>query len=426
MSALRKKVFSVFLRFKILFVVSMVILPSNPFSQNMEKIFYPELKQPALSIKILKTKEPISVAPDVSFVMRCFKAEGQEVYFSGKGVLLRPGSQGIILSQVNEDEFEEEIERVVFIPRNDRFCFSLNEGMYRGILEVLFEEKDSSLLALNWLWLEDYLKGVIPFEMGKRTEPEYEALKAQALTARTYALSRIKKSESKGFDLESSILDQIYGSMDKEEELVNKAVEETEGEVITFKGKFIQAFYHANCGGRTESVNEVWGKGKIPYLVSVSDEDNCTWYKRYKWRVAWERENLEQSLPQYLKEHTEYAPDTVNKIKDVKIVKRSKSGRVRELRIKTRSGSFRLKKDKIRWVIRKAEDPEAILPSTLFDLKLIKNAEGEIDSIIFEGKGNGHGVGMCQTGAIGMARKGYTYRQILRHYYPRTEITKVY
>lgn len=426
MSALKKNIFSVFLRFQILFLVSLVILPSNPFSQNMEKIFYPELKQPALSIKILKTKEPISVAPDVSFVMRCFKAEGQEVYFSGKEVFLRPGSRGIILSQVNEDEFEEEIERVVFIPRNDRFCFSVNEGMYRGILEVLFEEKDSSLLALNWLWLEDYLKGVIPFEMGKRTEPEFEALKAQALTARTYALSQIKKSESKGFDLESSVLDQIYGSMDKEEELVNRAIAATEGEVITYDGKFIQAFYHANCGGRTESVNEVWGEGKIPYLVSVSDEDNCTWYKRYEWRVAWERKNLEQSLPQYLKEHTEYSPETVARIKDVKIAKRSTSGRVRELRIKTERGGFRLKKDKIRWVIRKAEDPEAILPSTLFDLRLIKNAEGEIDSIIFEGKGNGHGVGMCQTGAIGMAREGYTYRQILKHYYPHTEITKVY
>ena len=426
MSALKKKAFSASLRFQILFLVLVVMLVSDPFSQNVEKIFYPELKQPALSIKMLKTKETISVSPDVSFVVRCFRQNEQKAFFSGKQILLRPGSQGIILSEEDEEEFEKGIERVVFIPKNDGFCLSLNEGMYRGILEVVFEEEDSSLLVLNWLWVEDYLKGVLPFEMGKRTESEFEALKAQALTARTYALSQIKKSEGKGFDLESSILDQIYGSMDKEEELVNKAIAATEGEVITYNGKFIQAFYHASCGGRTESVDEVWGQGKIPYLKSVSDDDNCSWYKRFEWRVAWERQKLEQSLPQYLKEHTKYAPDEVGKIKEVKIKKRSISGRVKDLEIKTDGGKFRLKKDKIRWVIRKAEEPEAILPSTLFDLKLVKNAEGEIDSIIFEGKGNGHGVGMCQTGAIGMARKGYTYRQILQHYYPKTEITKVY
>jgi len=425
MSALNKKVHP-FFRFQVFFVVWLVISGWDHDLQGMEKIFYPELKQPALCIKILKTKEMISVSPDVSFVMRCFMQNEQKAFFSGKQVLLSPGSQGIIVSEGDEEEFEKQIERVIFIPSDERFCFSINEGTYRGILEVVFEEKDSSLLALNWLWVEDYLKGVIPFEMGKRTESEFEALKAQALAARTYALSQIKKSEGKGFDLESSILDQIYGSMENHEELVNKAVSETEGEVLTFKGKFVQAFYHANCGGRTESVDEVWGHRKIPYLKSISDDDNCSWYKRFEWRVAWERQKLEQSLPQYLKEHTKYAPDEVGKIKEVKIRKRSDSGRVKDLEIKTDKGSYRLKKDKIRWVIRKAEDPEAILPSTLFELKLVKNAEGDIDSIIFEGRGNGHGAGMCQTGAIGMARKGYTYRQILKHYYPKTEITKVY
>ena len=426
MSTIAKKVWVLFFWCEILFMVSPVISDSHLFCQGTEKMFYPELKQPALSIKILEAKEEISVSPDVSFTMRCFRGDESRAYFSGKTVFLKAGSDGIVLSEGENHRLEEKLERVIFVPKNRSFCLSLNGKRYRGILEVLFAPEDSSLLALNWLWVEDYLKGVIPFEMGKRTESEYEALKAQAVTARTYALSQIKKSESKGFDLESSILDQIYGSMDKEEELVNRAVAETEGEVITFKGKFIQAFYHASCGGRTESVDEVWGHDKIDYLTSVSDQDHCSWYKKYEWRVAWERQELERSLPQYLEEHTKYATDEVGKIKDVKIKKRSDSGRVKELEIKTDRGRLRLKKDKIRWVIRKAEDPSAILPSTFFDLKVTKNKEGDIDSLIFEGRGNGHGVGMCQTGAIGMARKGYTYRQILKHYYPRTEIRKVY
>ncbi len=426
MSALTKKAFGVLFWVGLFFIVFPAIFDSNPFSQGTEKIFYPELKQPALSIKILKTKEEISVFPDVSFTMRCFKGDENRAYFSGKGVFLKAGSDGIVLSEGEEERLEEKLERVIFVPTSGDFCLSLNGKKYRGILEVLLADGDSSLLALNWLWVEDYLKGVLPFEMGKQTEAELEALKAQAVTARTYALSQIKKSESKGFDLESSVIDQVYGSMDKEEKLVNKAIAATEGQVITYNGEFIQAFYHANCGGRTESVDEVWGYDKIHYLISVSDEDHCTWYRRYEWRVAWQREKLEQSMPQYLREHTKDPPDTVGKIKDIKIKKRSDSGRVKVLEIKTDTGNFRVKKDKIRWVIRKAENPASILPSTFFDLKIKRNSGGDIDSIVFEGRGNGHGAGMCQTGAIGMARKGLTYDQILKHYYSDTKITKVY
>jgi stage II sporulation protein D len=426
MSALNKKANLIFFYFEILLVALSILWGSTALAQGMEKIFYPELKQPALSIKLLQTKERIAVSPFVSFMIKVFGGKEDRVYFSSRELFLETDSEGIILSDSNENRLEERVNKLVFVPKNERFCFSLNSERYRGILEAIFIPEDTSLLVLNCLWVEDYLKGVIPFEMGKQGQAEFEALKAQALTARTYALSRIKKSESRGFDLESTVLDQIYGSMDKEEILVNKAIAETEGEVITYNGKFIQAFYHANCGGRTESVNDVWGHKEAPYLISVPDKDFCSWYKRYEWRVVWEREKLEQSLPQYLKEHTKYAPEDVGQIKDVKIKRRSGSGRVKELEIKTNKGRLRLKKDKIRWVIRKAENPEAILPSTLFALEIIKNAEGEIDSIIFEGRGNGHGVGMCQTGAIGMARLGYTYRQILQHYYPDIEIKKVY
>jgi stage II sporulation protein D len=426
MSTLNKKVYFIFLCLIVFLLASSSFRISTVFSQGTEKIFYPELKQPALSIKLLQTKDSIIVFPHVSFMIKVFRENEERTYFSSKELSLETNSQGIILFESSENKIEEKADKVIFVPKNEKFCFSLNSGKYRGILEAIFVPRDTSLLVLNWLWVEDYLKGVIPFEMGKQGKAEFEALKAQAVTARTYALSRIKKSQKRGFDLESSILDQIYGSMDREEKLVNKAISETEGQVITYEGKFIQAFYHANCGGRTESVDEVWGHKKTPYLVSVPDKNFCSWYKRYEWRVVWEREKLEQSLPQYLKEHTKYDPEDVGQIKDVKVKRRSKSGRVKELEIKTNKGRLRLKKDKIRWVIRKAGNPEAILPSTLFALEIIKNEEGDIDTIIFEGRGNGHGTGMCQTGAIGMARLGYTYRQILKHYYSNTEITKVY
>ena len=176
-----------------------IIFGSTASVQGMERIFYPELKQPALSIKLLKTKEAISVSPDVSFVMRCFKGSEEIVYFSGKEVFLKASSEGIILSDEEEEKFEEKIQRVVFIPKNKRFCFSLNDKNYSGIPEVVFTAKDSSLLALNWL-PEDYLKGVVPFEMGSQAISEFEALKAQAVTASSESLFLIGPGKEEGFE----------------------------------------------------------------------------------------------------------------------------------------------------------------------------------------------------------------------------------
>ena len=177
-----------------------IIFGSTTSAQGMEKIFYPELKQPALSIKLLKTKEAISVSPDVSFVMRCFKGSEKRVYFSGKEVFLKASSEGIILSEGGEEKFEEKMERVVFIPKNKKFCFSLNGKDYRGILEVIFAAKDSSLLALNWLGPEDYPKEALTFEMANQVISEFEALKAQAVTASSESLFLVGPGEEEKFE----------------------------------------------------------------------------------------------------------------------------------------------------------------------------------------------------------------------------------
>ena len=176
-----------------------IIFGSRASLQGMEKIFHPELKQPALSIKLLKTKEAISVSPDVSFVMRCFMGSEKREYFSGKEVFLKASSEGIILSDGEEERLEEKIERLVFVPNSKGFCFSLNGKDYRGILEVIFAAQDSSLLALTWL-PEDYIKGVVPFEMGNQAMSEFEALKAQAVTASSESLFLIGPGKEESFE----------------------------------------------------------------------------------------------------------------------------------------------------------------------------------------------------------------------------------
>ena len=177
-----------------------IIFGSTASPRGMEKIFYPELKQPAQSTKLLKTKEAISVSPDVSFAMRCFKGSERRVYFSGKEVLLKASSEGITLSDGEEKKFEEKIERVVFIPKDKRFCFSLNGKDYTGILEVVFVAVDSSLLALNRSGVEDYLKEVVPFERGDQGASEFEALKAQAVTASSESLFLIGPGKEEGLE----------------------------------------------------------------------------------------------------------------------------------------------------------------------------------------------------------------------------------
>jgi predicted porin len=171
------------------------IFDSTASPPGMERISYPELKQPARSRELLKTKEPISVSPDVAFEMRCFKGSEKIVYFSGKEVFLRASPEGIILFEGETGKFEEKIERVVFIPKNKRFCFSLNGKDYKGILEVIFAAKGSSLSASCWLWVGDNLEEEVTFETGNQRISEFEAPKARAVTASSESLFLIGPGE---------------------------------------------------------------------------------------------------------------------------------------------------------------------------------------------------------------------------------------
>jgi len=273
--------------------------------------------------------------------------------------------------------------------------------------------------------LEDYLKGVVPAEMGKRERNEIEALKAQAVAARTYALSKTGQYDG-AYDLKATIDDQVYQGMDKEDLLVNEAVDQTKGKVLTYQGKLAEVYYHANCGGKTEKLDEIWsGEGK-PYLISVEDGNFCSWAKNYKWEEEWSRQTLERRLVKFLSEEQGISPQSFGKLKNLVIAQRAPSGRVKLLIVKTDKGDFQIRKDKIRWALTRSSSEDAILPSTFFKLEMTKDKHGYLLKIKAIGKGNGHGIGMCQTGAIGMARRGFSYSQILDTYYSATKILNFY
>jgi len=394
-----------------------------------EEIYYPRIKYPSVKVKLLETKEGLEVSPAGSFVLRCYSQKDEKKnseYFSSAQIWLKVKAEGISLGAKGQKELERKLQRVVFEPRGGKQWFYLNGKRYKGLLEVSYSPKDTTALALNLVFVEDYLKGVLPAEIGKWGEKEFEALKAQAIAARTYALYSSGSYKEKGYDLESTVADQLYLGADSEDKLANLAIKKTKGMILIYEGKPIKAHYHANCGGWTERIEEIWNKPAEAYLCSFGDDGFCTWAKNSTWEESWSREDLEEIISAHLGSYPEVTPEGIGKILDLEILKRSPSGRVSLLELMTDKKVLRLEKDNIRWVLRRKKFPHPILPSTFFDIYLQRNPSGELEKIVFKGFGNGHGVGMCQVGALGRSRAGYTYRAILSHYYRGAKITKLY
>ncbi len=283
--------------------------------------------------------------------------------------------------------------------------------------------------AINAVALEEYLLGVVPLEIGPRPAEEIEAVKAQAVAARTYAISHIGGRESLGFDFYATVADQVYGGRDRENDVVSRAVRETRGEILTYHGAPILAYYHSTCGGRTAAIDEVWRHAPVPYLKSVSDRipgsDGyyCETSNRFRWTERWTGAALREILSRTLVEH-EGAPGPVRRVESVQARGRTSSGRVESLRIVADGREYVVATpDSIRRILQ--PEPGRWLNSARFSLN-VERRGGEVVEVVATGGGWGHGIGMCQMGAIGRARAGQDYRRILRTYYRDTEILKLY
>lgn len=415
---------------KLAFVLaSIVILSCTQMPLYREEVYYHRVKYPLVRVKLLETKDQLEISPDGSFVIKCYTRKDQQKdseYFSSTGIWLRSNQDGITVGAIESGELGKNLKKAVIEPRGKNQWLYLNNKRYRGILEVDYSARDTAALVLNLVYIEDYLKGVLPAEIGTWSEKELEALKAQAVAARTYALYSLNSSRENGYDLESTVADQVYSGADCEDQFANLAIQKTQGMVLTYENKLIKAHYHANCGGWTESIEEVWDKTPEPYLFSLGDDGFCAWAKNSTWQETWTREELEQIVSTSLRAFQEVPPEGVGKILDLQIKKKSPSGRVALLELATDKGIFDLEKDNIRWVLRRENPQHSILPSTFFDIELGRNPDGDVEKIVFRGSGSGHGVGMCQTGALGRARAGHTYKAILSYYYRGAKVVKIY
>ena len=300
-----------------------------------------------------------------------------------------------------------------------------NGKRYRG--ELVITPTDSGLLVVNRLPMDDYLRGVVPLEIGNRTSAEMAAVQAQAVAARTYAYKHL--SDTRSFDMYATVQDQVYGGIDAEVPLSDTAITATRDVVVLYNGQPITTPYHSTCGGSTAGVSEVWyDQPDEPYLRPVSDRipgtNNyyCDPSPRFSWTQSYDAASLRAVMERYLASYTNAPKANLGRITDVREQGRTASGRVAALTVRTESGSYTLRGNDIRFVLR---DPKGtILNSTLFSLTATTNG-GEVSDLTLNGRGYGHGIGMCQWGAIGRARAGQDYRTILETYYPGTTIGRI-
>jgi len=272
---------------------------------------------------------------------------------------------------------------------------------YRG--EFKLYARNDKILVINEVPLEDYLRGVVPSEMPASWP--LEALKAQAVAARNYALLQ-RKNSSDIYDVRSDQLSQVYGGYDAETPATNRAVEETAGVVLLSSGELVYAFYHSSSGGFTENSEDVW-INPLPYIKGKKDPFDKN-ELHYNWQVTYTAEQLAEQLQK--------AGYKFKKVTDLEELSRTASGqRVKKIAVKGEDEKGR----SLKVEIYNADRVRAALglKSALFVMNVKKDSKGVLTGVEIRGSGFGHGLGMSQWGARGMALKGYNYQEILKYYF---------
>ncbi|MBR1860055.1 MAG: SpoIID/LytB domain-containing protein [Selenomonadaceae bacterium] len=379
------------------FVLSFTIM-------NTAQAEKPKSWQPELLVGLFISNTPVKLKTNLSAVLinsannHNIKVinKNTEIVISNVGNRIHVNGQSINCSEME------------FRPRNEKelkdMQTQINGKMYRGGVKVI--ATSSGLSIINIVAVEEYLRGVVPGEMS----PSYheEALKVQAVAARTFALVNRKRHKDSGYDLCNTTHCQVYNGVEAEHRITNKIIDETFGEVLFYNNKLIQALFHTDSGGMTENVIDVWGVD-YPYLRAVSEIEKETG----AWTLRIPINDFSSKLAA--------AKHNVGTVKSIKITPlkigkstadRTASGRVKEINIQGTKGQTKITGTEMRSIFS--------LRSTLFEIK-ISGSE-----VIINGYGWGHGVGMSQNGAQNLAKHNYTYDKILSHYYKGTTLKRLY
>jgi stage II sporulation protein D len=305
-----------------------------------------------------------------------------------------------------------------------------NGKSWRGEFKIFVNPRGLLTLAAR-MPLETYLLGVVPGEIGALDPAFIEAGRAQAIAARSYTLFYRGRRAGEGFDLYGTVEDQLYGPTESERPLASRCVEDTRGRIAMWEHQPIRANYCSTCGGITAEVWEAWPAEALPYLVSHTDRGDSDWCAaspQYRWHESWPAAqfvaNVERFSPT---QGVTLPPGGLGELVDVRVAARSRSGRAWRLEVQGTRGSIQIPAYSIRQVLRRGGNSGSILRSNLFKIGVRREpGSGRALAVVASGAGSGHGVGLCQTGAIGMARAGRSAEDILEHYYFGATIERRY
>lgn len=296
---------------------------------------------------------------------------------------------------------------------------------YRGVIALV--ATDTAIVVVNRVDVEEYLRGVLPLEIGARQTSDHAAVEAQAVAARSFTYTRMLASATRDFDVRATDSDQVYGGTSVETFWGDLAVAATAGWVLSYRGTVVTGPYHSACGGSTALPSETWRGGQDGFLRAVSDTSPtgkpwCDLAPRAQWERRLTASEVANGVERYAPAYTTVPPGASASIRDVRVDSRTSGGRARVLVFATGAGDVNLRLNDIRYVLRSPSGE--ILPSTAITVSTERGADGRLTALTIRGRGNGHGVGLCQWGAIARARAGADFRAILKAYYPGADLTR--
>src|SRR3989338_1920975 len=293
------------------FLTAIYLQPAIPFSANQK-------------VRIAVFKGPEEFGLTIKGTYKIINSFTGEIYEEGKNSRERKVTSGIHGVQIGSLEFGKRVriitnkEVVLKIKRRNRH--------YRGEIDI-YKKGSRDLLVVNTLDIEDYIRGVLYHEVDHRWP--MEALKTQAVAARTYAVYQLEQNKNQDYDVTSDIYSQVYGGKSAERYRTNLAVKETEGEIMFYRGKVLPAYYHATCGGFTEDARELWKHDFLPPLKG-KECNFCIHSPHYRWKKNFRSKTVSDKLNE-----KGYA---IGLIKTIEVLHFNASGRVNDLLITSREG----------------------------------------------------------------------------------------
>src|SRR3989338_7530297 len=394
-------------RFRLVFLFfALVCLAASPKNSAEPKILPTSLPLPQIDqVPIVS----VGLYPDTPFVSVGFEQDHDyeiadvktgEPLFRGSGpfeaVIVDQGKDGF---QINNEPYN--IQALVI--RSHGSPIRVVNRTYNGEVRI-FKSSKTWFHVINEIDIEQYVKGVLPLEV----DPAWhiEALKAQAVASRTYALFKSIERRKEDFALHDTVKSQVYGGAAVQNSLSDEAVEATRGEVLSFNGNIFPAFFHASCGGQTAQADLIWPVEPHPVLQGVSDPF-CKGTPHDEWSLKLPLREVELAMQNH--------GFPAQNLKEIELLGRDASGRIREVKLTYERSN----------VVIPASDFRLFLGNDRFrSLNVQIELKGE--TVQWKCLGWGHGAGLCQWGAKGQADQGKTYREILTFYFPGSEIKKAY